>query len=102
MRDSLTARPRLFPLVRAATLAASTLAVSPALAEYRTKDVPAVTGLDPAGIAPNTIAFTDHRDNPASPESGSFPSPNGASAARPRRRCSRRIRPMPNRTTSRR
>ena len=68
MRDSLTARLRPVPLVLAAALAAS-----PALAEYRTKDVPAVTGLDPATIAPNTIAFTDHRDNPASPESGLVP-----------------------------
>ncbi|WP_204349387.1 hypothetical protein, partial [Klebsiella pneumoniae] len=68
--DSLTARPRLTSLVLAATLAAPALAASPASAEYRTKDVPAVAGLDPGAIAPNTIAFTDHRDNPASPESG--------------------------------
>nr|WP_238313113.1 hypothetical protein [Methylobacterium crusticola] len=49
------------------------LAASPALAQFRTRDVPAVAGLDPAGLAPGTIAFTDHRDDPASPESGLVP-----------------------------
>ncbi|MFE1601697.1 hypothetical protein [Methylobacterium sp. ID0610] len=65
MRHSLTARFAV-PLL-------ALLAASPALAEYRTKDVPSVSGLEAGAIAPNTIAFTDHRDNPSSPESGLTP-----------------------------
>ncbi|WP_407518900.1 hypothetical protein [Methylobacterium oryzisoli] len=49
------------------------LLAGPALAQYRTKDVSNVTALDAGAIAPGTIAFTDHRDNPASPESGLVP-----------------------------
>lgn len=66
MRQSLTARFLAAPLL-------AFLAATPALAQYRTKDVPNVASLDAGAIAPNTIAFTDHRDNPASPESGLTP-----------------------------
>ncbi|ACA19657.1 conserved hypothetical protein [Methylobacterium sp. 4-46] len=67
MRHSLTARLR----VAAPLLVA--LTATPVLAQYRTKDVPSLAGLDAGGIAPNTILFTDHRDNPSSPESGLTP-----------------------------
>lgn len=66
MRHSPTARLRLAAFLLVAL-------TGPALAEYRTKDVPSVTGLGAAAIAPDTIAFTDHRDNPSSPESGLTP-----------------------------
>ncbi|MEH3148170.1 MAG: hypothetical protein PGN34_23200 [Methylobacterium frigidaeris] len=45
----------------------------PAAAQYATKDVPSVAGLGPTLLTPGTIAFTDHRDNPSSPESGLVP-----------------------------
>ncbi|WP_409565235.1 hypothetical protein [Methylobacterium sp. J-078] len=46
--------------------------VTPALSE-RIKDVPAIEAASVAGLKPGTILFTDHRDDPAKPESGLVP-----------------------------
>jgi hypothetical protein len=35
--------------------------------------VPSVTAVDPAGLKPGEILFTDHRDNPSAPENGLIP-----------------------------
>ncbi|WP_298958561.1 hypothetical protein [uncultured Methylobacterium sp.] len=67
--------PRPVRLPAPVRLALPLLAVlaGPASAQYVTKDVPTVAGLAPTALAPNTIAFTDHRDTPSSPESGLVP-----------------------------
>ncbi|GJE59283.1 hypothetical protein [Methylobacterium trifolii] len=49
------------------------MANAPAPGADRVKDVPSVTALDPATLKPDTILFTDHRDNPAVPENGLIP-----------------------------
>ena len=42
-------------------------------ASDRIREVPSVTAQDPAALRPGTILFTDHRDQPANPESGLVP-----------------------------
>ncbi|MCJ2013936.1 hypothetical protein [Methylobacterium sp. J-076] len=39
----------------------------------RVREVPSVAAVDPAGLKPGEILFTDHRDNPSAPENGLIP-----------------------------